>query len=85
MASNKVLDGDGLDALIERRRQQLGEADRREEDVFMETTRREEAKKRERNRWEWVRFFEGMSRTLRSRADEYEERARKLIESRSSE
>jgi hypothetical protein len=69
-----------LDAFIERRSRK-GEADRDEqEELWKESVRRYNARRREENRLAWCDYFSRLAGSLRARADEYERRARALLE-----
>lgn len=47
---------------------------------YQESVRRHNAKIRERNRWEWVRFFDRMAESHARISEGYKERAQKLLE-----
>jgi len=69
-----------LDAVIERRDRQRRqtEGERAIEEVWRASERRHAARLREQNRWEWVRYFDRLARSLRERAAHYERRADEL-------
>jgi hypothetical protein len=71
-----------IDTLITRRHDQRiqSEGERAAEEMWAESERRYFARQRERNRWEWVRFYDRMAASLRTRAEEYDQRAAKLLE-----
>jgi hypothetical protein len=71
-----------LDAMIRRRdaERRKSEGERAEEALWRASERRYFAKRREQNRWEWVRFYDRMAASLRTRAEEYDQRAAKLLE-----
>jgi hypothetical protein len=73
-----------LERLIERRSRK-GEVDPDErEEAWMESVRRHHAKIRERNRWEWVRYFDRMAENHAKLSEDYQRRAEKLCESNRS-
>ncbi len=55
------------------------EGERAAEELWAESERRHLARKREQNRWEWVRYFDRIAASLRARADEYDQRAARLL------
>ena len=70
-----------LDRLISK----LASQDRRPdpdelEPSYLESVRRYNARRREQNRWEWVRFFDRMARSHRALSEDYERRAEELCE-----
>jgi hypothetical protein len=71
-----------LDAMIERRsrRKDLDE----EHELWQESARRYNARKREENRREWCDYFGRLAASLRSRAEEYDDRAQALLEDETS-
>ena len=69
---------DELDRLIMRRRGD-NPANAREA-LWAASQRRHEAAKRERNRWEWIRFFDRMSANHAALAERYKARAEQLLE-----
>ncbi len=69
-----------LDAMIERRSCN-GEVDPDEEhDLWRESVRRYNARRREENRREWCGYFSHLASALRARAEEYDQRAEALME-----
>jgi hypothetical protein len=69
-----------LDRMIERRTRN-GEHDPDErEELWKESVRRYNARRREENRLAWCDYFGRLAAGLRSRADEYDHRAKMLIE-----
>ncbi len=69
-----------LDAMIERR-SQGGEVDPDErEELWKESVRRYNARRREENRLLWCDYFSHLAGSLRTRAEEYDHRARALME-----
>jgi hypothetical protein len=67
-----------LARLIEKRSRN-GKADPdTEEGLYAESVRRHHAKIRERNRWEWVRYFDLMAESHARLSESYRERAEKL-------
>ena len=70
-----------LDRLISKRASQDRRPDPDEVDVgYLESVRRYNARRREQNRWEWVRFFDRMAASHRALSEDYERRAAKLCE-----
>jgi hypothetical protein len=64
-----------LDSLIERRSRN-GEADPDErEELWKESVRRYNARRREENRVAWQSYFSRLAGSLRARAEEYDQRA----------
>ena len=71
-----------LDAMIERRsRRGETHADEKEE-LWKESVRRYNARRQEENRLAWCDYFSHLAGSLRARADEYDRRARTLMENR---
>ena len=70
-----------LDRLIEKRSSKEMDPDEREE-LWKESVRRYNARRREENRREWGDYFCRLAGFLRARADEYDHRARALSEDR---
>lgn len=71
-----------LDRLISRRASQDPGPDPDElEPGYVESVRRHNAKIRERNRWEWVRFFDRMAESHARLSRDYERRAEELCQS----
>jgi hypothetical protein len=69
-----------LDAFIERRSHRDSDADEREE-LWKESVRRYNRRRREENRLVWCDYFSRLAGSLRARAEEYDQRAA-LLESR---
>ena len=68
-----------LDALIERRsRKREIDPDEREE-LWKESVRRYNARRREENRVAWCDYFCHLAGSLRARAEEYDQRAQTLM------
>jgi hypothetical protein len=67
-----------LDAMIERRSRQKDPDE--EHDLWQESVRRYNAKKREENRLAWCDYFTHLAGSLRARAEEYDHRAQALME-----
>jgi hypothetical protein len=71
-----------LDNMIERRSRQI---DRDEEsELWRESVRRYNSRKREEHRREWCDYFGRLAASLRSRAEEYDDRAQALLEDETS-
>lgn len=70
-----------LNAFIERRASREPNPDELEPS-YVESVRRYHARRREQIRWEWVRYFDRLAESLRSRAAEYDRRASALLEDR---
>ena len=71
-----------LDRMIERRSRR-GESDPDErEELWKESVRRYNARRREENRRAWCEYFCRLAGSLRARAEEYDHRARALLEGR---
>ena len=68
-----------LNNLIERRARAASKAEA-EEDLRRASERRHKAAKRERNRWEWIRFFDKMAANHAALAESYKARAEQLID-----
>jgi hypothetical protein len=68
-----------LSRLIERRSGRELDPDEREE-LWQESVRRYNARRREANRREWCDYFGHLAASLRSRAEEYDDRAQALLE-----
>ena len=69
-----------LDALIQRRARK-GDVDPDEaEEIWKESVRLYNARRREENRLAWCGYFERLATYLRARADEYDHRAQPLME-----
>jgi hypothetical protein len=71
-----------LDAMIERRFRQKDPDEASE--AWQESVRRYNARKREEHRREWCDYFEHLATSLRSRAEEYDDRAQALLEDETS-
>jgi hypothetical protein len=69
-----------LNAMIERRARQKDPD--QEHELWQESVRRYNAKRREENRLEWRDYFERLAACLRARAEEYDRRAATLLEDR---
>jgi hypothetical protein len=67
-----------LDRLIQKRSRQR-DADE-ETELWKESVRRYNARRREENRREWCGYFERLAACLRARAEEYDHRAQMLME-----
>ena len=71
-----------LDALIQRRARK-GDVDPDErEELWKESVRRYNARRREENRREWCDYFERLAACLRARAEEYDHRTQMLMDVR---
>jgi hypothetical protein len=80
-----VRSGDAVDAELERLIARRASADRAPtadelEPSYREGVRRHNEKVRERNRWEWVRFFDRMAESHTRIAEDYERRAEELCQ-----
>jgi hypothetical protein len=62
-----------LDAMIERRARQKDPDE--EHELWRESVRRYNARRREENRLAWCDYFSGLAGSLRARAEEYDQRA----------
>jgi hypothetical protein len=69
-----------LNAMIERRARQKDPDE--EHELWQESVRRFNAKKREENRLAWCDYFSHLAGALRARAEEYDHRSRALLEDR---
>jgi hypothetical protein len=78
-ASGEAVEAE-LNRLIERRSRQR-DADE-ESELWKESVRRYNARRREENRREWCGYFERLAACLRARAEEYDHRAQKLMDVR---
>jgi hypothetical protein len=67
-----------LDSMIGRRARQ--EDPEEEHELWKESARRYNARRREENRLAWCDYFERLATSLRSRAEEYDKRAETLME-----
>jgi len=50
------------------------------EDLWLESTRRYDERRREQHRWEWVRFFDKMAASHARISEDYQRRAEELCE-----
>ena len=71
-----------LDAMIERRSRQKDPDV--EHELWQESVRRYNTRRREENRLAWCEHFERLAACLRARAQEYDHRARVLLEDEAS-
>ena len=71
-----------LDRLVERRSRQKDPDE--ENELWKESVRRYNARRREENRLAWCDYFEHLATSLRSRAEEYDDRAQALLEDETS-
>jgi hypothetical protein len=79
IARSEAVEAD-LDRLIERRSRK-GEVDPEEcEELWRQSVRRYNARRREENRLAWCGYFERLAGSLRARAEEYDHRAQALME-----
>jgi hypothetical protein len=71
-----------LDRLIEKRhdRRVVAEGERPAEEMWAESERRHNARRREENRAAWCEYFCHIAGSLRARAEEYDQRAQTLME-----
>jgi hypothetical protein len=69
-----------LNTMIERRSRQKDPEEASE--LWQASVRRYKARRREENRLAWCDYFERLATSLRSRAEEYDYRARVLLEDR---
>jgi hypothetical protein len=69
-----------LDRLIERRSRKGEEDPEEREELWKESVRRYNARRREENRLAWCDYFERLAGSLRTRAEEYDHRAQALME-----
>src|SRR5215217_2824797 len=67
-----------LDAFIERRSRQKDPDD--EHELWKDSVRRYNARRKEENRLAWCDYFERLAACLRARAEEYDHRAQTLME-----
>ena len=67
-----------LDAMIERRARQKDPDE--EHELWRESVRRHNARRREENRLAWCDYFSRLAGSLRARAEEYDRRAQTLME-----
>jgi MoaA/NifB/PqqE/SkfB family radical SAM enzyme len=69
-----------LDAMIQHRARK-GDVDPEErEELWRQSVRRYNARRREENRLAWCGYFERLAGSLRARAEEYDHRAQALME-----
>jgi MoaA/NifB/PqqE/SkfB family radical SAM enzyme len=71
-----------LDAMIQRRARKGGVDPDEREEIWKESVRRYNARRREENRREWCGYFERLAACLRARAEEYDHRAQMLMDVR---
>jgi hypothetical protein len=69
-----------LDAMIERRSRRKDPDE--EHELWQESVRRYRARKREEHRRAWCNYFCRLAVSLRARAEEYDHRAKALLEDR---
>jgi hypothetical protein len=71
-----------LDSMIRWRhdRRVVEEGERRPQEAWMESERRYATRRREENRLAWPDYFGRTANSLRGRAEEYDQRAAKLME-----
>lgn len=67
-----------LDRLIERRSDATPDPDTTEAS-YLESVRRYHARRQDQHRWEWVKFYDRMSRNHARLAEEHAARAEKLL------
>ena len=67
-----------LDAMIEHRARQKDPDE--EHELWRESVRRYNARKREENRLAWCEYFSRLAWSLRARAEDYDQRAQTLME-----
>ena len=74
-----------LDAMVRRRhdRRVVKEGERPAEEAWAESERRHAAQRREENRIAWCDYFGRIAASLRARAEEYDQRAARLMENES--
>jgi hypothetical protein len=77
IASGELVERE-LDTMIERRSRQKDPDE--EHELWREPVRRYNARRREENRREWCDYFCRLAGSLRARAEEYDHRARALLE-----
>jgi hypothetical protein len=71
-----------LDRMIERRSRNGETVSDEHEELWKEYVRRYNARRREENRRAWCEYFCRLAGSLRARAEEYDHRARALLENR---
>lgn len=69
-----------LNRLIEKRALKATGEQRYIEELYAESTRVHRQRERQRNRWEWIRFFERMAENHAAMAEDYSRRAGALLE-----
>jgi hypothetical protein len=81
IARSEAVEAD-LNRLIEKRhdRRVVEEAERPAEEMWAESVRRHNARRREENRAAWCEYFCHIAGSLRARAEEYDQRAQMLME-----
>src|SRR5215208_4507789 len=72
-----------LDAMIERRSRQKDPDE--ESELWRESVRRYNARKREENRLAWCEYFSRLAWSLRARAEDYDQRAQTLMDGENRE
>jgi hypothetical protein len=77
IAKGKMVEKE-LDVMIERRSRQKDPDE--EHELWRESIRRYNARKREENRLAWCEYFSRLAWSLRARAEEYDQRAQTLME-----
>jgi hypothetical protein len=80
-----VARADTIDAELDRLISKRASQDRRpdpdeQEELWKESVRRYNARRREENRREWCGYFERLAACLRARAEEYDHRAQMLMD-----
>jgi MoaA/NifB/PqqE/SkfB family radical SAM enzyme len=68
-----------LDAMIERRSRKGGVDPDEREELWKESVRRYNTRRREENRIAWCEYFSRLAGSLRARAEEYDRRAQTLM------
>jgi hypothetical protein len=71
-----------LDAMMQRRARKGEVGPDEAEEIWKESVRRYNARRREENRREWCGYFERLAACLRARAEEYDHRAQMLMDVR---
>jgi hypothetical protein len=71
-----------LDAMMQRRARKGEVGPDEAEEIWKESVRRYNARRREENRREWCGYFERLAACLRARAEEYDHRAQVLMDVR---
>ncbi len=67
-----------VDAFIDKRDKQREAVNAREEG-WRQSVREHHARRREQNRWEWIRYFETLSENHQKTSERYRERADALL------